>query len=647
MMELGNLDKYIYMNVDKYRFIIYFFITVGVASFYLDEDLLDNMEVFMVMGTIVISVCALIFINYCMKYKEKQLFIIVQYFLLVVSGILFVQALNLYEISIFGSFFSNETFEFLDSEYFIALFYLFIVMLFAINRKNSKYLVMSSGIFIAVILLIKVLYSFDILSANRTVATLFLLKIIMSLVTLVLIKDLPLVNGKYINILAMISIVDIVASIIESNIYHLNTFNGYSNLFLITGLIRLLVLVLFVINGCEKLITSTYKGIFDDTIKVNKKLGEINLKLKQQTHELENTRQALSDEELLYKSFLRVLPVPLVIISTENKRINYCNRSFINLVDRDVRDIINNVIDNIITIQYDDISDLRLGINKIYRGEYSKFNDCRSLDIMPLSIKDSENSVILMIEDVTEKMKVYNIKNEILEKEIKERIKKDFLSNISHDLKTPINVISSAAQVNNLYAESMDRDIISEYINVSKENLDTLIQLTDNLMNIETGAQMHLSPVIVEADVVSFLDKKVSSLIKYADTKGITLYFYSDEDEIYLKFDKEFLERIILNLISNAMKFTSYGGKIIIYVREEDEKILIEVMDNGRGIRQEFINSAFEKYAMQYELADKSKDGSGIGLFVVYNLMKLQGGNVEVTSSEGEGAKFTLVFKRG
>lgn len=646
-MELGNLDKYIYMDVDRYRAIIYFFMAVGVFSFYIDEKLLVNMQVFMVMGTIVISVCALIFLNYCMRYKKKQLFTIIQYFLLVVSMMLFVQALNLYEISIFGSFFSNETFKILDGQYFISIFYLGIIMLFAIDIKYSKHLVVFVGGFVGVIILIKILYSFNILSGDRTVAILFLLKIIMSCITLLLIKELPLVQGKYVNILSVLAIVEIISSTIESNMYHLYGGDLYSKLFVIMGLVRLLILVLFVISGCEKLITSTYKGIFDDTIKVNKKLGEINLTLKKQTNELENTREALSDEELLYKSFLRVLPVPLVIISTENKRINYCNRSFINLVDRDVRDIINNVIDNIITIQYDDLSDLRLGTNKIYRGEYSKQNDSRSLDIMPLSIKDSENSVILMIEDVTEKMKVYKIKNEILEKEIKERIKKDFLSNISHDLKTPINVISSAAQVNNLYAESMDRDIISEYINVSKENLDTLIQLTDNLMNIETGAQMHLSPVIVEADVVSFLDKKVSSLIKYADTKGITLYFYSDEDEIYLKFDKEFLERIILNLISNAMKFTSYGGKIIIYVREEDENILIEVMDNGRGIRQEFINSAFEKYAMQYELADKSKDGSGIGLFVVYNLMKLQGGNVEVTSSEGEGSKFTLVFKRG
>lgn len=637
---------YLYADITRYRYILYLVVVV-ILSILIFKNSIHN-EIYMLKGIIgiLISVSALIFINYCTGYvKEKKLYI-VQIFLIISIFLLIIKFMDLYDLSLFGSFKGYEIADILDNEYFMTNITLGIIFMFTATEKwNRKQIIIFFLINICLTILVRVFYTVDLIKTVEVVTLFFVMRAVLDFLCFKFTKKLDFKFKNEINILRVFLFIDFFTIIIDYIIYynvgHIN--NTFS---IIADVMRGGLLTIFSISACEKLLTSTYKGIFNDTIDINKKLIESNKELENQTIQLEKIREDLKNEELLYKHFLKLVPIPLAIINVDNKRINYCNRSFLNLTNSNIKSVINNVIDNIIKIEYDDLRDLRLGINKIYRGKYNYGNTIKDLNIIPLELQNAENSVILVVEDVTEKRKIEKIRNAIIDKEINEKIKKDFLSNISHDLKTPINVISSAAQLNSVYADNENNESILEYISISKKNLQTLIHLTDNLMKFEGEAKIHLLPVIVKDNVVLFLKEKISSLIKYAETKGVNLSVVSEEEVILLKYDKEFLERILLNLISNAMKFTSVGGIVTVKCYMNKENVFIDIEDNGRGIKQEFIESAFEKYSMQYEIEDKNKDGSGIGLFVVYSLMRLQGGNVMVESQEGKGTKFTLVFKR-
>ncbi|MBX7378860.1 sensor histidine kinase [Clostridium chauvoei] len=123
------------------------------------------------------------------------------------------------------------------------------------------------------------------------------------------------------------------------------------------------------------------------------------------------------------------------------------------------------------------------------------------------------------------------------------------------------------------------------------------------------------------------------------------MIFDTSEEEIYVNIDKEFIERIILNLIYNSVKFTKSGGYIYITITADYEKVYIEIKDTGKGMSKDFTRQAFKKYSME-NIDNRIEDGSGVGLFVVYNLIKKQNGNIKLESEIGKGSTFTIEFSR-
>jgi signal transduction histidine kinase len=125
------------------------------------------------------------------------------------------------------------------------------------------------------------------------------------------------------------------------------------------------------------------------------------------------------------------------------------------------------------------------------------------------------------------------------------------------------------------------------------------------------------------------------------------LIFDTNTEECYLNIDHEFMDRIILNLVSNAVKFTPDGGKIYVIVYMNDENVNISVKDSGSGIEQEFIDKAFNRYTVGKNCKTDYKSGTGIGLSVVKQLVELQGGNIEIKRNEKVGTTIKMKFKKG
>ncbi|MBX7421806.1 HAMP domain-containing histidine kinase [Clostridium chauvoei] len=391
------------------------------------------------------------------------------------------------------------------------------------------------------------------------------------------------------------------------------------------------------------LIQSTYNFIFKETYEENNKLEIINNRIKVRNIEMERSQEFMMEREGMYRNFLGVIPKPIVKINTLNNRIFYCNKSFLSLIgEKNIRNVINKKLDSIIehNIYFNDF--FNLDKNKGYMA-LLKGKEPRNLEIRLLKIDEYNNKIMFSLEDITEKVEMEKMKKEMEENKLKDILKKNFLSNISHDLKTPINVIYSAVQIDEILISNNDINSLRKYNDISQKNCLTLIQLTNNLIDISKINIAYLHPKLEVRNIVSDIEEKVISLAEYV--KNINMIFDTSEEEIYVNIDKEFIERIILNLISNSVKFTKSGGYIYITITADYEKVYIEIKDTGKGMSKDFTRQAFKKYSME-NIDNRIEDGSGVGLFVVYNLIKKQNGNIKLESEIGKGSTFTIEFSR-
>ncbi|WP_291636613.1 ATP-binding protein [Clostridium sp.] len=220
----------------------------------------------------------------------------------------------------------------------------------------------------------------------------------------------------------------------------------------------------------------------------------------------------------------------------------------------------------------------------------------------------------------------------------------EFIANISHELKTPLNVIFSAAQLFETYCYngSLDdrREKIIKYIDSMKLNSYRLSKLINNIVDtskIKAGFfEMHLS----NNNIIKVVEEIVMSVIDYCDCKGLNLIFDTDIEEKIIACDSEKIERIVLNLISNAIKFSEKGTEIRVNIQDKNEFVEISVIDNGIGIDNNHKNVIFDRFNQVNKSLSRNTEGTGIGLSLVKSIVELHGGKIFVESELGKGSKF-------
>lgn len=227
-----------------------------------------------------------------------------------------------------------------------------------------------------------------------------------------------------------------------------------------------------------------------------------------------------------------------------------------------------------------------------------------------------------------------------------DKIKVEFFSNISHELRTPINVIFSALQMHEFkqkgcQCENRNKDCF-KYGNIMKQNCYRLLRLVNNLIDITKIDTGYFNINEINIDIISLVENITMSVADYIENKGLYLIFDTEVEEKVIACDPEKIERIILNLLSNAVKFTDRGGTIMVNIEDGIERICIRVTDNGRGIPEDKLNSIFERFVQVDRSFTRDHEGSGIGLSLVKSLVELHGGTISVKSREGNGAEFII-----
>ena len=361
--------------------------------------------------------------------------------------------------------------------------------------------------------------------------------------------------------------------------------------------------------------------------------------MEESNNEFKEFKEKLKDNETYFKNFINNAPMSIVILNNHNHRIFSINKQFSNELNlKNNRQVINRNLFKIINIENKD----EFLITKKGEASYSsgKIDIFWKLNIL-LQTKDY---LIISMKNITEFKFSEKIKFDLGKRKLSEKIKNDFLSCISHDLKTPINVIYSSVQVQEKFYVDENINKIGLYNQVNKENCITLMRLANNLIDSSKIDYDYLKPNFKVYNIVTLVEDSILNLAEYIKEKKLTYIFDTDEEELYVKCDQEFIQRIILNLISNSIKYTKRGG-IRVQIKSNRNKVIIDFTDTGEGMDKDFIEKAFLRYSKGNKKGIKNKS-TGIGLYIVKSLVELQNGTIYINSIKDAGTNVRLEFSR-
>ena len=220
--------------------------------------------------------------------------------------------------------------------------------------------------------------------------------------------------------------------------------------------------------------------------------------------------------------------------------------------------------------------------------------------------------------------------------------KEKFLSMMSHELRTPLSVILSMVE---LLSDEINGDGVSDeykYLGLIKNAGKSLARLADDILNfakLETGHFSVNNEVVLLEEV---LVKSYMMIMHDAESKGVRLT-RGDKTELSVLADRDRLQQVIMNLLTNAVKFTEPGGKIVLYTEKDPQFVKIHIKDTGIGIPSEKVDQIFQPFIQMKQKSTGSNEGGfGLGLPISKKLARMMGGDLTVSSTPGEGSVFTL-----
>ncbi|MFZ5967417.1 MAG: ATP-binding protein [Bacillota bacterium] len=278
------------------------------------------------------------------------------------------------------------------------------------------------------------------------------------------------------------------------------------------------------------------------------------------------------------------------------------------------------------------------------------------VNFLPVMLSGKRH-VLLIIEDITKEKAnsspeaVEENESALNERRENDELKNQFITNMSHELRTPLNVILGTLQLfeKTCIEHSVKDDLVTyqKFLNIMKQNSYRLMKLVNNLIEVSNLDSGLLKLNCKRQDIVNIVENITLSAVNYANDREIDLVFDTDIEEKIMACDVEQIERAILNILSNAIKFNRKHGKIEVNIYDKIENIMISVRDTGIGIPQNMLEEIFGRYKQVDAATTRRKEGSGIGLFIAKSIIEGHSGKIEVKSKLGEGSEFIVTLPVG
>lgn len=328
--------------------------------------------------------------------------------------------------------------------------------------------------------------------------------------------------------------------------------------------------------------------------------------------------------------------------------ITYCNEAFAKAYNTKIENIIGkkeNEIETDVDINYCECmnQDEEVMLCKKEKVYYNKITDkkgkLRYLETIKIPFTNKDDNIdglLCLTRDITTRKK--------LDLEF-ERLRTEFFANLSHEFMTPLNVIFSALQMINQTigkCYKCENRKYHGYIQDIDKNALRLLRLVNNLIDctkLDTGA-LDFNPQTY--DIVRFIEDIFDSTVEFGKKNNINMIFDTEMEEKIISFDLNKIEKVMLNIISNAIKFNDENGEIDVLIKESNEFIEIIVKNTGMGIEEHKLERIFEKFGQANHRLTKISEGSGIGLSLSKSLIELHGGTIEAKSEVSRWTEFII-----
>lgn len=303
-------------------------------------------------------------------------------------------------------------------------------------------------------------------------------------------------------------------------------------------------------------------------------------------------------------------------------------------------------------IHPDDISILEYLYDSNYIVEEIKYLTIRLLckdntyKWIELSLKYVKDKNVFMSTgiDVTSRKEVEVEKKKLEEAIHLESIRNEFFGNISHEFKTPLNIILGIVQLidKNIELDNITKENLIRHVDIMKQNSYRLLRLVNNLIDISRIDIGYYNLQPSNYNIVKVVEDITLSIAEYVKHKKINLIFNTDVEEITLACDPDKIERVILNLLSNAIKYTDDNGDIYVSLNKVNEDVVVSVKDSGVGIPNDKLELIFDRFGQANDILSRRCEGSGIGLSIVKSIVEMHGGKIDVFSEIGKGSEFVF-----
>ncbi|MEM1322302.1 MAG: ATP-binding protein [Bacteroidota bacterium] len=212
-------------------------------------------------------------------------------------------------------------------------------------------------------------------------------------------------------------------------------------------------------------------------------------------------------------------------------------------------------------------------------------------------------------------------------------------TNITHEFRTPLTVILGTSE--QLENQNFVEQPAQKRLSLIRRNGQNLLKLVNQMLDLSKIEHNQLQINYQQGDLLAYLRYLTESFSSLATAEGITLAVESGHTEVWMDYDEEKMRQIISNLLSNAIKYTPSGGEVVLRANQQSDQLYVSVEDTGKGIAKEDLPHIFNRYYQANDDMAKA-GGTGIGLALTYELVKLLGGNIEVTSEVEQGTTFTF-----
>lgn len=235
---------------------------------------------------------------------------------------------------------------------------------------------------------------------------------------------------------------------------------------------------------------------------------------------------------------------------------------------------------------------------------------------------------------------------EILELQERETFRREFIGNVSHELKTPIFNIQGYL-LTLLDGAMDDPDINRKYLKRANKSVDRMISIIEDLDIISNLEAKRVQLIVTSVDLVELVKEVFEFLEEQAESKHIRLKLYTNYDKpIRVEADRSKIEQVLVNLISNAIKYGRKKGTVEVRFFDMPNQILTEVSDDGIGIPEEDMARIFERFYRVDKSRSREAGGTGLGLSIVKHIMEAHKGTIQVQSSEDSGSTFSFTLKK-